>query len=446
MAIIPGVNTPTSVSGQGAIKRDNGTLQGHIFASGIEKPQILETLLVQFPNYYLLSLTDKIAGASVDGLQSNKALSWNIMGRTRRSATATNVANGTTASATITTDIPATDANAAGYFLVGDTIFIPNSKARGRVDAVGIAGGFQTITVSRSGGGNWSTSLLNTGFRFGHIGSRFGEGSTRAGFRSYLPNQEWNIPVIMRRGIQITRSMMQDKTWIDNDTWYYKQEEFEQKEFLRDVEATAIFGSRFQASSLQSPNDTRGYLEYAELFGKSATYSSAVGAQEADLIYLVQQLLPEQGAQDLILLSGEKQFLDLQTALGNNYRQVPMQEKPAELAGLNFQSYEIGGKKIHFTYYELFSDDAVVPQVAPSSDAVDFRDFGLILDFGMVSGGQRNIQLGYVDRIIQKHIAGMASDSFDIASTFDGEQFELLTEFMPLCFSPNRLAILRSNS
>src|SRR5690606_160533 len=154
MATIPGTNVPTTVTGTGVISRPNGVAARHLFDGGIEKPAILKTLLEKFPNFYLTSLLDKIESASFNGsdkgVQSQKPWAWNIMGRTRRSATASSISDGTTASATVITDIAHTSANAAGYWLVGAPIYIPNSGARARVDAVGDSGGSHTITYPRS--------------------------------------------------------------------------------------------------------------------------------------------------------------------------------------------------------------------------------------------------------------------------------------------------------
>lgn len=444
--IIPGTNTPSSIVGAGTIKRDSGVLAGHIFNVGLEIPQILETLIIKYPQYYLLDLTEKIAGASKD--LYNNTLTWNVMGRTRKSATASSVANGTTATATITTDIAFSSAqDNAGYFLVGDTLYIPNSGARARVTAVGNSGAFQTIDVVRPEGGNWSTALLTTNFKLGHVGTSFGEGSTGSGgFRSYFPDSDYNVTTILRRGFKVTRNMMKDKTWIDKETWYYKQEDFEHKEFMRDIEASTVFGTRFKSTSLGGANQSRGLLEYAEGSGKIVTYSSAVGCQEADLVYLIQQLLPENGSNDLIMLCGETLLIQIQQALGNNYRNIGQSEKPRELAGMAFQSYEIAGKRIHFAYYELFSDDAIVPQVTASSTAKDFRNFGLVLDFGTVAGQGVNIEMHYLQRLIQKMIPGMASPGMEIANAFDGVQGELLAEFLPAVYLPNRLGLIYSNS
>lgn len=448
MSLIPGTNVPSSITGTGTIERSNGVLSGHIFNAGLEKPDILPALIIKYPQYYLTSLTEKIGSTRQDLMSS--VHSWQVMGRTRKSANITAVANGTTATATLTTDIAYDVANDnLGYFQVGDTIYCTNSSARGRIVAISGAGGFQTIDVVRTVGGNWSTALINTGFRIGHVGTLFAEGSVGSGgTRSYLPDSDWNVTSILRRGFKVTADMIEQKTYVDDKSWYFKQEDFEHKEFMRDIEATMVFGSRFKSASLQGINSSRGILESAELSGKQVTFSSSIGVQESDIVYLIQQLLPEAGSNDIILLCGEVLLVQLQQALGNNYRSIPTSEQPRSLAGLGFQSYEVAGRKIHFAYYELFSDDTVVPQVTASSTAKDFRNFGLALDFGTVTGGENNIEVLYRNgrKFVQKWISGMASPEATVSSAYDGLQGELLTEFMPVVHLPNRLGLLFANS
>ncbi len=49
MPLIPGTDVPTSVSGQGTQGRSTttGVLSGHIYNAGMEKPQILESLIIK---------------------------------------------------------------------------------------------------------------------------------------------------------------------------------------------------------------------------------------------------------------------------------------------------------------------------------------------------------------------------------------------------------------
>lgn len=445
MALQPGINVPSSITGADAIKRDNGIFQGHIFNAGISKPQILETLLVKFPEYYMLDIATKL-GLNKKIKLYNGTYSWSKMGRTRKGATVSSVTNNTTASATITTDIAYTDANAAGYWLPGDTFIVVDSGIRGIVTAVGDSGGFQTITVARVDATNWAVATLAANMKIGHTGTSFAEGSSASGgYRSYFPDQDYNYSTIARRGIKVTRNMMQDKTVFSDGSWFFNVEDIEQKEFLKDIDNTLFFGTRYKSSSIGGRAQSRGLLEYAEEEGQEVTYSSSIGAQEADLKLLIEQLIPQQGSDKLVLACGLKLYSDLQSALGNNYRPVPtsvFQEK----TGIKVSTYEFFNKEVSLLHVPTFHDEAIVPQVSASSSAIDFQNFGLMLDFGPVGGGKSNFEVGYVQEVTQKAITGMASDSYEVSNAFDGVQMELLAEFMPIVHFPNRLGILRANS
>lgn len=452
MAIIPGTNTPSSISGTGTQIRTSGLLEGHIFNAGLEKPDILPALIVKFPQYYLLSLTDKIAGGS--GELFSNTHSWNVQDRTRKSTTLTYVSGATTASVVVTTDIAGTTAD-EGYFLVGDILRVATGSSTQattgtmyRVTALGSSGTFQRLTLSKIDGSTIAQADVD-GLKAGHVATGFAEGSAGSGgFRSYLPTADYNVTSILRRGFKVSRDALAQKTWIDDKTWQFKNEDFEQKEFMRDVEALAMFGNRYKSTSLQGVNQTRGLLEYAAGSGQSVTYASSVGVQESDWQQLLQGLYNQNGSNDLIALCGRKILFDTQNALADRYRSIPNSEKPAELAGLNFQSYEIAGKRIHFTYYELFSDTAIVPSVAASSSARDFENFALVLDFQNIPGAGRNIQMKYRSgaKMVQKFITGMASPQMEVSNAFDGLQGELLTEFMPVCYQPNKLGLIYANS
>lgn len=443
----PGINIPTTITGTGNIKRDGGLYSNHIFNVGLEKPQILESLLTKFPKSYLLKLTEQIK-ASRD--LYNNTFNWTVMDRTRSAATVTSVASGTTAAAILTLSTPYdASADAAGYWLIGDTFYSPDGKSRGIVTAVGNSGAFQTITVAKPDGSVWSTATIAAGFSIGHTGTSFGQGSAGSGgFRSYFPTQDYNMSTIARRGIKITRNAMKDKTVLEDGSWMHHLEDIEHKNILVDIEATILAGTRYKNTSIGGRSQSRGLIEYAEGSGQNVTYSGATGVQEADLKLFIEQLVPQQGSDDLVLLTGLKLHSGLQSALGNNYREIPTSEQPRELAGLNFQSYKFFNKNIHFQYLDLFSDPTIFPAVAASSAAYDFREFGIALDFGQVNGqiggSVSNIELGWVQKLTQKAITGMASESYEISDPFDGAQFELLAEFMPICYMPNRLGLLHS--
>lgn len=398
----------------------------------------------------MTSLLDKIGATSEI---PNDTISWQIMDRTRRGAAVTNVANGTTATATLTLDVPFSSANGnLGYFLVGDTIRVAQNGEIGRVVAVGSSGGtVQTIDVVRLAGGNWSLALLPATCNIGHIGSMYGEGSTGAGgYRNYFPDNDWNVTTKLRRDFRISRDAMKSIKWVNSPSgknWYFAQEDFEQREIMRDLEATLVFGRRFKASSLQAASMSRGLMEYAEGSGKQITFSSSVGVQEADWSELLTQLSDEQGGNELVALCGTRILADTQHALADRYRAIPQSEQPAAIAGLGFTSYELLGKKVHFGKYELFSDTTIVPAVSASSTARDFRNLALVLDFSQTDNGT-NIQIKYREgaKMIQKLIPGMASPGLEAANKFDGMEGSLLTEFMPVVFLPNRLGLVFANS
>lgn len=446
MAIIPGTNTPSTITGTGTQIRPSGLLEGHIFNAGLEKPDILPALIVKFPQYYLLSLTDKIAGGA--GELFSNTHTWNVQDRTRKSTTLTYVSGTGGTSIVVDTDIAGTTAD-EGYFLVGDIIRIANTGANFRVTALGSAGTYQRLTLVKLNPSDTITSAEVNGYKAGHVFTGFAEGSSGSGgFRSYLPTSDYNVTSILRRGFKVSRDAMAQKTWIDDKTWQFKNEDFEQKEFMRDVEALAIFGKRYRSTSVQGVNQTRGLMEYAEGSGQSVTFASSVGVQESDWQQLLQSLYNQNGSNDLIALCGRKILFDTQNALADRYRSIPNTEKPAELAGLNFQSYEIAGKRVHFSYYELFSDTAIVPSVAPSTNAKDFENLALVLDFQNIPGAGRNVQMKYRSgaKMIQKFITGMASPQMEVSNAFDGLQGELLTEVMPVCYQPNKLGLIYANS
>ena len=439
MALTPGGNSPSTITGTGSTARAS-LVANHIFNAGLEKPEILESLIVKFPNYWFNKLLETIPDMS--GSITSREYTWQILDRTRKGATISSLTGGTGATAVLTLDIAASGSD-LGYYLVGDVIRVADSGENGLVTAVGDAGGFQTISVVRSAGGNWSTSLVLVNMKIGHIGTGFAPGSSASGgTRVHLPGTDYSVMNIQRRGWTIEGGVKAQKTYVDNESWYYKQEDIEQKEFMRDFQASLIFGqlTRNRAGVAQS----RGLMEYAEDSGQKVTFSASQGVSEGDWISLAKALLPQDGSDDLVVLMGDQIFVDTQVALGERYRTVPQGEKPAQLAGLDFQSYEIAGKKFHFKRFDVFSDQAIVPTVTPSATAKDFGNVALALDLGMVSPSERNIQVKYLEgrKFVQKVIEGMEGDSYTAASAYDGIQFELLTEFLVACLLPNRLGLV----
>lgn len=441
MGLIPGTNVPSSISGTGTSARAS-VLSGHIFGAGLEQPEILKSLIVKFPNYFFSKLLEEVPDVSSDDLESD-TFSWQIMDRTRKGATLTYTSGATTAAVIVATNIAASGTD-LGYFLVGDEIRVAATGMNYRVTAVSVSGGFQNLTLARYDGAVIAQADVD-GLAAGHISTGFARGSAGSGgTRVYLPGNDYNVTNIHRRGCVIERGVLAQKTYVDDTSWYYKQEDFEQKEFMRDFQLKLLFGKLFKGTV----NQTKGLMEYAEGSGNVVGFNQAVGVQESDWMSLVQSLIPQQGSDDLVVLMGEKIFIQNQAALADRYRSIPHSEQPAQLSGLNFTSYEIGNKKLHFKYFDIFSDPAVVPAVTPTATAKDFRNTALVLDMGYATAGQRNIQVKYRKgaKFIQKFITGMASDSLEVSNAYDGLQMELLTEFTTACLLPNRLGLVTATS
>ena len=441
--ILSDINVPSTISGQGTSARAS-LLSGHIFNAGLEQPEILKSLIVKFPGFWFSELLDSIP--DVSGEIESDVYSWQVLDRTRKSTTLTYVSGTGTATIVCDTDIAQTETGSLGYFLVGDTVRIETGTVL-RVSAVADAGAVQRISLQNFDGSTTIAQAAVDGLKAGHIGTAFARGSSGSGgTRVYLPGTDYNVTTIQRRGWTIERGVMAQKTYVDDKSWYFQQEDIEQKEFMRDYQATLLFGTR--QLNRTAVSGTRGIMQYAEGSGQTVDFNSTVGVQESDWVSLVEALLPQQGSDDLIVLMGERIFLQNQMALADRYRSIPNSEKPAQIAGLNFESYSIGNKNFHFKYFDMFSDTALVPSVTPSSTVKDFKNVGLVLDLGSVAGSGRNIQVKHRKgaKFIQKAIPGMASPGMEAASAYDGLQMELLTEFTTACLLPNRLGLVYASS
>ena len=441
MGLIIGTNTPSSITGTGTTSAAS-VLSGHIFNAGLEQPEILRDLIIKFPNYFFSKLLEEIP--DVSGEIESDTYSWQIMDRTRKGAVLTYVSGAGTGAVVVATDIAASGTN-LGYFLVGDEVRVANTGENFRVTAVSVSGGFQRITLEKFDADSTVAQAELDGYSIGHIATGFARGSAGSGgTRVYLPGSDYNVTNIHRRGAVIERGVMAQKTYVDDASWYFKQEDFEQKEFLRDFQLKVLFGKLNKGTV----NQTKGIMNYAENSGNTVGFNSTIGVQEADWMTLAESLIPQQGSDDLVVLMGQRIFIQNQAALGDRYRSIPNSEKPAQLAGLNFNSYEIGNKKFHFKYFDVFSDTAVVPSVTPSSTAKDFKNVALVLDMGYATPGQRNIQVKYRKgaKFIQKMITGMASPGLTASNAYDGLQMELLCEFTTACLLPNRLGLVYANA
>jgi len=447
---------PTAPLAGGTTARST-VFQDYVFQSGIQDIEHSKILTYKYPQYYMTTLLDKL-GASEP--VARDVFSWNIMDRTRKSATYTALANGTTATATLTTDIAAASPN-LGYFQVGDVIRVGKSGALGRVSAIGISGGVQTIQVTRPDGSNWDTTALpavTSGDVIGHVFSAFGEGTNGPEGRLYLPTEDYNYTQILKGSMKVTGSEMSNRTILgDGKAWYFTNEEIMLKEFARDREILIMFGQRANSGGVKW---SRGIFDFVNTGGIINTFASSPGVSESDLQGHIEDMLPEGGSAEYLVLCGSTFLSKVMVAL-KDYAVGGAQSYGAlgnNMAGLDFQGYKFAGKTVYFAYYELFDDTAVLPFVGtPSAAAINFRNLSLWLDMGTDSAGQRLIKLKYkahggVQRkFVHVVIPGMMkfegdNDGGFAANSFDGVEIQVLSEIGLELRLANRHGILRANS
>lgn len=444
--------TPPLVGGKSV---RSSILEGYVFQSGIHKPEHSNILTYKYPQYYMTSLLDRLG--SSEGI-ANDTFSWNILDRTRESGTTSSVTGNTTATATFeVTEFDFTSTN-LGYLVVGDVIRI-ETGALAKVTAVAastILSNKQKVTVVKVDGSLWTAAELADGMKFGHVFNAFAEASDAPDGRLFLPTEDYNVLTILRRSFKISGSEFTNRTYIgDGSAWYWEVEDIHMKEFARDREGLVMFGELNASGTKVS----RGILDWVTSEGVVNTYASATGVSEADLRGHIQSLLIEGSSNEMLVLCGAKFLADVNVAL-RDYALAGAISYGAfgnNVAGLDFQSYKFLGKTIHFAYYELFNDSAMLPYAStPSASKIDFSDFSLWLDLGNDSTGRKLISLkykeldGYSRKFIHRYEVGMMSPAGDnggfVSSGFDGFRIHYLSHIGIEVRLANRMGILRANS
>jgi hypothetical protein len=454
-----GQGFPSGALVGGTISR-NPLLQDYVFNAGLVKPEHSSWLVEKYNQYTLTVLTDRM-GAWEPIM--NDTLSWSVLDRTRKSATLSSGFTNGVASDTYTLDITAATAN-LGYFLVGDVVRTESGVLL-KVTAVGDAGGFQTITVSKFDGSNIVTGDTADGEKLGHAFNVHAQASNGPAGRVYLPTEEYNYTQILKSGTKVGRDMLSNKIWLDvagGQSWYWENEQIMFDEHFRDIENTIMFGTR---SSSGSTKTTRGIWDRVVTAGEGQVinYASGTGITESNIQSLIERLVREGSSSELLVLCGSTAFSQIQQALksyavngGIDYGAFG-----GNAVGLDIMTYQFFGKKLNFVHYALFDDDKMLPFVStPTSTKVNFRNVALFLDMGSTSKGEKLLKLYYRDgdagqaKLIHKVIPGMVgiggantSDTGGIAAnSFDGFEVQVLTEMLVKFSLPNRSGALIANS
>ena len=442
----PGISYPTSLS---ANPGTGSLLQDYVFASGIHKPEHSNLLAYKYPQFYMTSLLERL-GAS-EGIGQD-TWSWNTMDRTRKAATLTGGTLGT-ASVTFTTDLAG-----SGYFIPQD-VLRTNSGALLVVTATGESGGFQTITVKKVGGGNIAAADIDNGETVGHVFTSFGEASSAPAGRNFLPNTEYGQLSILRRSLSISGDEFTNRTYLgDGKSWYFENENILMNEMAKDRENLIMFG-------VQETDGTRkvskGILDFVENGGKTTTFASAAGVAENDIQEHIKKLLKEGlggSSKEYTVLCGADIFMDIQKAL-KDYAidgALAYGSFGDNLAGLDFNSYQIAGVKANFVYYEPFEDVETLPfRGTPTAADTNFSNFSLWLDMGVDSAGERLIKLKHKEldgvnrKLVHAYETGMVGrnqQGGEVANGDDSFKVHLLSQIGVQLKFANRMGILRANS
>lgn len=397
-------------------------------------------------------------GASEPTAQST--FSWNIMDRTRDAGTASSVTGvpGTSATFEIT-EFDFTSTNLGGL-VVGDIVLTEGGGLL-RVTAVEVSSVLsnkQKVTVVRHDGGTIAATELANAMVFGLVFNAFGEGSNAPDGRLYLPVEDYNVTTILRKSFNISGSEFTNKTWLGNgEAWYWTIEDIHRKEFARDRELLILFG-KLNASGVKV---SRGILDWVTSQGVITTYASSAGVSETDLMEHLRKLRVEGGSAEYLVLCGSKFYKNIQMAMRDYYigGGISFGSFGSNEVGLDVRKYDFMGIKCNFVLYELFDDKKALPYSGtPSSTKIDYADFGLFLDLGSDSGGNKLIKLkykehgGYSRKFIQRLEVGMMNPSSTdmegglVASGFDGFRIHMLSEIGIEVRLANRMGIMRASS
>jgi hypothetical protein len=453
-----GLPTPPLVGGT-SVRQP--ILQGYVFQSGLHKPEHSTFLSFKYPQYYLTSLMDRL-GASEGVAQDT--WSWSIMNRTRFGGTVSSVGAG--GSSTITFEITEFDYNSAtgnlGFLVVNDTIRL-QSGVLAQVTAVTVSSVLsnkQKVTVQKIGGGNWTVGAsqiadtMTFGFAFA---GPFGEASSAPSGRLFLPVEEYGVLTTLRRSFAVSGDEFTNKIWIEKpyaSPWFTAVEDIHMKEFARDREVLILFG-KLQTTGAKV---TKGILEYALNEGVITGYASTVGVSENDIQDHIESLAKQGVSNEITVLCSIRFLKNVQRAL-KDYAingAIAYGSFGANTVGLDFQTYKFMGKTIHFVYYELFDDSAILPSATASGSIVNYADFSLWLDFGTDSSGQSLLKLkhkelnGVSRKFIHAYEVGMmgpnGASSGQVSNGNDYFTVHLLSQIGLEVRMANRMGVLRATS
>lgn len=433
---------------EGGNSQQSILLQDYVFKAGIHKREHETLLSYKYPQYYLTALLDRL-GAS-EGI-ARDTWSWPVMDRTRENIGVTSIAEIVAGATTLTITTDKVDTK--GYVIAND-ILRTEAGVLVFVVSTGAAGGFQTIVVKRSDNAAFAAGDIAANEKLGHAFNSFGEASNAPEGRLYLPTEEFNYLTILRRSIKVSGTELTNKTILgDGKSWYFTQEELETKEFALDREILVMFGQKAVDGNRKT---SRGVFDYVFEEGVVTNFIGEV--DELSLQDHIKLLKKEGMSNEATVLCGMDYLVGIQRAMkpyllngGVSYGSFG-----ANTVGLDVQSYKFMGMTIHFTYYQLFEDETVLPFRGVGSDAkINFSNFSLWLDLGKDSVGKKLISLKHKElngrsrKLVYGYEVGMANaqgaQGGQVNSGVDAFTGHWLSEIGPEVRCANRMGIHKAN-
>jgi len=432
---------------QGDVRINRGQ-DDYIFASGILDPEHSGLLSYLYPQYLATAMLDRIGRYEAIG---QDVWSWSEQDRTRSGAT---VSSGQPTpgdpTATLVTDIDSSATDSDGYYLVGDTLKT-ESGIQIRVNAVGDAGGFQTITVSKTDGTNFVAGDVADAEALGHIANTFGEYSTAPDGRLYQPNERHNLLQTLRRSCYISGKALTDRTYLNGGkSWAYEQELIEMDEFSRDRENAVMFETESAAGVDAQTCD--GIIPSIHRGGVTSNYTGAV--TETDIQDHIAALRISSPAKEYVVFCGMEFLSDAHVALrdyaingGVDYGAFAN----ANMFGISLSGYKFMDCTIHFVHYPTFDDNETLPYAGTASATkINYSNYSLWLNLGS-QRGKKLISLKYKEldgqqrKFIYKYEDGMMGDTAKVANGNDGVATHMLSELAPEVRALNQHGALFAN-
>lgn len=404
---------------------------GYLFASGLNKPEVSDILSILYPQYSTTAILDRIGKSE---MIADAQHSWFEQDRTRKGGDVVSAtSNGSLSTFTITLD-PA-NTGGKGGFLQYDQIMLWDGKTNAIVDSVSGTNN-EILTVTTLDGSN--PAAASGGERIGHLASAFGEYSSAPDSRKFFPDMRYQQLQVVRRSLDVSGKNLSDRTYIDNDTFFYKVEGFTMSEIAKDRENSFVFG---QLSDQAALNPTcEGLLQTIFDGGIESTFTGAV--DEDGIMEHIKDLVVSGGSgQEYTVFCGAQYFSDAQKALKPYYQSGGVNygsfADSSTKVGINPEQYLFMGTLINFVHYAGFDDAEALPLPTAGATSINHSNFSMWLNMGTDDGGESYLSMLYKGlgstqrKFIYKKEVGMTSDGEFVSNGDDGEKGHMLCETAP---------------